>query len=339
MRQVWFTRHGPPEVLEVRELPDPEPQAGQVRIRIEAAGVNFSDVLTRLGLYPGARRPPAPIGYEVAGTVDAVGEGADPAWLGRPVGAIARSGGYADMACVPVTQVWPRPEGMPAAEGAALLVTYLTAYVMLCVMGAAKRGERVLVHNAGGGVGLAAIDLCRILGAEVIGTASAWKHPFLAERGAGQLIDYRAQDFEAMVMHLTGGLGVHIALDPVGGASLYKSYRVLAKTGRLIVYGASSLVGGESRSFLHALGTLGRAPKGFHPLLLMRDNKAVMGTHLGLMWDEIQRHPEWLGQVLTWYREGRFRPHVDRTFPLDDAAAAHRYIQDRKNLGKVVLVP
>jgi len=339
VRQIWLTRHGPPEVLELREAPDPKPGPGHVRVRIQAAGINFSDILMRMGLYPGSRRPPTTIGYEVAGTVDAVGPGLDPGWVGRAVGAVPRSGGYADVVCVPAAQVWERPAGMPAAEGAAFLVTYLTAYVMLVVMGAAKRGERVLVHNAGGGVGLAAVDICRILGVEVIGTASAAKHQFLRQQGVNHLIDYRTRDFEVEVRRLTAGQGVHIALDPVGGESWRKSYRSLAKTGRLIVFGASSLARGPTRFLLAPLVMLLRAPLGFHPLVLLRQNKAVMGVHLGLMWDEIQRHPEWSEQLLAWYREGRVRPRVDRTFPLAEAAAAHRYVQERKNLGKVVLVP
>ena len=339
MRQVWITRVGPPEVLELREAPDPLPKPGEVQIRVRAVGVNFADIMTRLGLYPDAPKLPAVVGYEVAGDIAAVGDGASRA-IGEKVFAITRFGGYSDVICVPAAQAIPLPEGMTYAEGAAIPVNYLTAYQMLVQMGSVKAGERVLVHSAAGGVGLASIDLCRIYGAEVFGTASASKHAMLRERGVSQLIDYNAQDYETEVKRLTAGRGVHIVLDAMGGEHWKKGYRCLAPTGRLVMFGLSNAATGKTRSIWSLLKTLLRTPLfSFPPPRLINDNKALLGVNLGHMWDETELLTAWLAQLLAWYRDGKIHPTVGASFPLAEAPAAHHYIQDRKNVGKVVLVP
>lgn len=340
MRQVVIPRHGPPEVLEVRESPDPEPGPGEVRVRVEAAGINFADVLARMGLYAEAPDLPAVVGFEAAGRVDAVGEGADESLVGAPVVALQGAGCYTDTLCLPARRVFRRPDGMGAEEGAAVPVVYLTAYVALVVMGSLHEGERVLVHNAGGGVGLAALDLCRLHGATVYGTASPWKHDELRDRGAAETIDYRSLDFEEAVERITGGEGVHVVLDPIGGSSWKKSYRCLCATGRLVIFGLSAAAKGESRSWIGALGALAKVPwLALNPMRLLADSRAVVGVNL----QQIRGRPDdarrWTEQLFAWYREGKLRPRVDRTFPFAEAAAAHRYIQDRKNLGKVVLTP
>src|SRR6516162_3648867 len=168
MRQIWISKAGPPEVLVVKEAPDPDPPAGEIRIRVEASGVNFADVMGRLGLYPDLPRIPVVPGYEVAGRVDSVGGGVDASWVGRDVFALTRFGGYADVVCVPQTQVFPRPQGMSAREGAAIPVNYLTAWQLIVVMGGLKPGETVLIHSAGGGVGIAATEIAKYVGAKVI---------------------------------------------------------------------------------------------------------------------------------------------------------------------------
>src|SRR6516162_4456834 len=246
MRQIWITRIGPPEVLEVKEAPDPEPKAGEVRIRVEASGVNFADIMGRLGIYPDL--PPIPVvpGYEVSGQIDAVGAGVAPDWAGRDVLAATRFGGYADTVCVPIKQVFARPPGMSALEGASIPVNYFTAWQLIVVMGGLKANETVLIHSAGGGVGIAATQIAKHIGARVIGTASAAKHAELRALGTDHLIDYRNEDFEARTRQITGGRGVELILDPVGGDSLKKGFRLLAPTGRLGVFGASSAATNKS---------------------------------------------------------------------------------------------
>ncbi len=337
MRQVWITKVGPPEVLELREAPDPSPKPGEVRIRARACGINFADIMARLGLYPDAPKLPAVVGYEVAGDIDAVGEGAGRS-VGEKVFAITRFGGYSDVVCVPAGQAIPLPETLSYEQGAAIPVNYLTAYQMLIQMGAMKSGERVLVHSAAGGVGLAAIEMCKIYGAEVIGTASASKHAMLRERGVAHLIDYNTQDYEAEVKRITAGRGVHIVLDAMGGAHWKKGYRSLAPTGRLVMFGLSNAATGKTRSILSLLKTLFNTPLfSFPPPKLINDNKALLGVNLGHMWDQTDLLNSWLQQILAWHREGKINPTVGERFPLAQAPAAHHYIQDRKNIGKVVL--
>jgi NADPH:quinone reductase-like Zn-dependent oxidoreductase len=339
VRQVWITRVGPPEVLELREAPDPIPKPDEVMIRVRASGVNFADIMARLGLYPDAPKLPAVVGYEVAGDIAAMGAGVTRS-IGEKVFAATRFGGYSDKICVPAAQAAPLPERMSYEEGAAIPVNYLTAYQMLIQMGSLKSGERVLIHSAAGGVGLAAIDLCKIYGAEVFGTASASKHAFLRERGVAHVVDYTTQDYEAEVKRLTDGHGVHIVLDAMGGEHWKKGYRCLAPTGRLVMFGLSSAATGKTRSILSLLKTLLNTPIfSFPPPRLINDNKALIGVNLGHMWGETELLASWLLQFLVWYREGKIHPTVGARFPLAEAAAAHHYIQDRKNIGKVVLIP
>jgi NADPH:quinone reductase-like Zn-dependent oxidoreductase len=336
MKQVQIPRHGDPSVLRVVERPDPEPGPGELRVAVRAAGLNFADILARMGLYKDAPPLPAVMGYEVSGVVDRVGPGTDEALLGRQVVAMTRFGGHSTHVLVTPAALLDLPEGMSFAEGAALPVVYLTAYHMLIYLGNLHRGERVLIHSAGGGVGIAAIQLARHLDAEIFGTASQAKHERLRALGVQHPIDYTSEDFEAVIRERTGGKGVHIALDPVGGASLSRSYRSLAKNGRLFCFGISSFSAGGKRSWLRAAGQLLRMRR-FHPLRLMLDNRGVFGVNLGQLWDQAELIRGELSALMDLYHQGVVAPPVDRSFPLEQAAEAHAYIQDRKNFGKVVL--
>lgn len=340
MRQIWIPKAGPPEVLELREARDPLPGPGEVRIRVEAAGVNFADVMGRLGLYPDL--PPMPVvpGYEVAGRVDAVGPGTFPDWVGRDVLAMTRFGGYSDVVCVPERQAFTRPEGMDAEAGAALPVNYLTAFQLIEVMGSLRAGDTVLVHSAGGGVGIAAIQLARRIGARVLGTASAGKHEALRAMGVEHCIDYRHEDFAARVRELTGGRGVELILDAVGAESFRDGFRALAPTGRLGMFGLSAAATDKRRRPLAALRAgLATLRLRWGPLGLMNANKGVFGVNLGHLWEESERVAGWMETLLGYWREGAIRPVVAERFPFARAAEAHHYVQDRRNLGKVLLVP
>ena len=327
-------------MLELREAADPLPAAGEVRIRVAAAGVNFADIVARMGLYPGLPPMPVVVGYEAAGSVDAVGDGVESDWIGREVLALIRFGAYSDTVCVPELQVFTRPSGMGAEEGAALPVNYLTAYQLLEVMGGLRAGETLLVHSAGGGVGIAAIQLARRIGATIIGTASSGKHDFLESIGVDHCVDYRSEDFEAQVRQITRGRGVELAIDAVGGSSFKKSYRALAPSGRLGIFGMSAVVTGKKRSIPGLLKVILTTPwLRFTPAALMRSNKGVFGVNLGELWEEMDRVRAWMEALLAYYQEGAIRPVVAASFPFERAAQAHHYIQDRKNLGKVLLAP
>lgn len=337
MKQVWIPRYGGPEVLEVRDAPDPTPAAGELRIRVEAAGVNFADAVARMGAYQDAPPGPIVVGYEVAGTVDAVGEGVSAARIGEPVVAMTRFGGYSTAVCVPEAQAMRRPDGLDAVHGAAIPVVYLTAWMALEQFGRVRAGDRVLVHSAGGGVGLAALDLIKWRGAYAIGTASAKKHAFLRERGYDELIDYTTTDFEAA---LKGAERLDLILDAVGGDSWAKGLRLLRPGGRLVCYGVSGMTVGERRSVWSALKWLTSAPwLQMTPIALMNTNKGVCGINMGRMWDDGARVVGWLADVLRLWSEGHVRPIVHAAVPFSRAAEAHAMLHGRENVGKIVLVP
>ncbi len=339
MKAVYITRHGTPEVLRCEEKPDLEPGPGELRLAVRAAGINFADIMQRMGLYPGRFHFPYVPGFEVAGTVEAIGEGVEHWKPGTRALAMLAAGGYASQVVVPAGRAVPLPAPMSFEEAAALPVNYVTAYHMMVRLGSLRKGERILIHTAAGGVGIAAIQLARGIGAEIFGTASSSKHAFLREQGVNHPIDYRTQDFAAEVSRLTQGSGVDMILDPLGGAATAKNYRLLAPMGRLMVFGFSRAATGEKRS-VGALLEAARMPR-FHPRKLMMENRAVYGVHLGRLNTPACQAAlaEELAALFRLYAEGRIRPLVGKTFPLEQAAAAHRFIQRRENIGKVLLIP
>lgn len=336
MRQIVIVRYGAPEVLEPRETPDPMPGEGEIRITVHASGVNFADVLARLGLYPDAPKPPVTVGYEVSGRVDAVGPGVASHRVGDRVVALTHFGGYADRVVTPEALAVPIPESIDDIVAAAIPVNYLTALIALYRLSNITGADVVLIHGAGGGVGIAATQLARLRGATIIGTASSSKHDAIRAQGVDHAIDYRQADVTAEVRRLTNGRGADVVLDPIGGRSFADSYRLLAPLGRLVMYGVSSIAPGERRSWWRALTTLARMPA-FRPLSLMNRNRGVFGLNLGHLWDERGQLAEAMTQLVADVAAGRLRPVVARTFPLDRAADAHRFIQSRSNIGKVVL--
>jgi len=339
MSQVWIPRHGAPEVLELRQAPMPRPVDDQILIKVAASGVNFADLMARLGVYPDAPKPPCVVGYEVAGEVVARGPAATTFSPGDRVVALTRFGGYSSHVCVAERQAFAMPGALDFIQGAALPVNYLTAYQLLIAMGRLGAGETVLIHSAGGGVGLAAIDIAAIIGAQVIGVASVAKHDFLRRRGVTGLIDGRAKGLVGQVMALTEGRGVDLALDARGGKSWRDSYACLAPTGRLAVFGLAAAVGPGGRFAAMARAAASVPWLAFNPIRLMNDNRGIFGVNIGHLWGHIGLLRGWMEQVLEWEALGKIRPVVDRSFGFADAAAAHRYIEGRHNIGKVVLTP
>jgi NADPH:quinone reductase-like Zn-dependent oxidoreductase len=338
MRAIVTTRNGDVDVMKVEERPDPIPANGQVLICVRASGLNFADIMARQGLYPDGPPKPCIMGYEVSGIVEAVGAEVDGSLVGQPIVAMTRFGGQAELVAVPFAQTFEKPETLSFEQGAAIPVNYLTAWALLVTMGGLKKGEAVLIHNAGGGVGLAALDIAKHIGAVTYGTASPGKHSFLKERGLDHAIDYRDQDWLPVLMDLTQGRGVELAIDPLGGASWKKTYRALRTTGRMGVFGISTASASGIRGKLRALKAMVQTPK-FHPLGLMSRNKGVLGLNLGHMWGEGEKVASWTFEIMRGIQQGWIQPHVDRTFPFDQIAEAHRYLEARKNIGKVVLVP
>ena len=342
MKTVVITRHGGPEVLRVEDRPEPAVRPGEVRITVRAAGINFADLMARSGIYPDAPSPPCVVGYEVAGEVESVAEGVDSYSVGDRVLAGTRFSGYAELVSVPADQVLPLPDALGFEQGAAFPVNYATAYAALVIMGGLKSGERLLIHAAAGGVGIAATQLAKGIGAEIFGTASAPKHDAIRTQGVAHPIDYRNLDFAEEAMRITGGVGLDLIIDAVGPSSFRKDYAILRPGGRLVMYGLSEAQTGDRRDVAAVLRSLARMPLATMPwwksLQVMNENKGVFGLNMLKWWDA-----EGLDRVLeplsSGLAAGELDPVVAESFPFERAADAHRFIAERRNIGKVVLVP
>jgi NADPH:quinone reductase-like Zn-dependent oxidoreductase len=334
MRAVVITKAGDPSVLQVQERPDPPPPGpGQVRVDVRACGVNFADTLARVGLYEEAPPLPAVVGYEVAGTVAAVGEGVTTPQVGDRVMAGTRFGGYVDTVNVGATDAIPLPDNLSFEQGAAIPVNYATAWAALRGFGSLQPGERVLIHAAAGGVGISALQLAKAAGAEVHGTASPGKHARLAELGLDRAIDYRQDGW------WKGLPSYDLILDAIGGRSFQRSYALLRAGGRLVAYGASSIQEGEKRSYVRVLPQAGRMLRGFSLIKQMSESKAVIGLNMLALWDDRGTLEPWITPLADALADGTIDPVVHAAVPFVNAPEAHRIIAARQNVGKVVLVP
>lgn len=343
MRAVVITRHGGPEVLAVEQRPEPEVGPGEVRVAVRAAGINFADLLARTGMYPDAPKPPCVVGYEVAGDVESVGEGVADVTVGDRVMAGTRFGGHAELVSVPANAVLPLPEGLSYEQGAAIPVNYATAYAGLVVMGGVSAGDRVLIHAAAGGVGISATQIARSRGAEIFGTASASKHEAIRGFGVDHPIDYRNEDFKAAVERLTGGEGIDVAFDAIGPSSFRKDYALLRQGGRLICYGLSEVQTGEGRNIPGMLrglaGMMTATMPWWKSMAMMNENKGVFGLNMLHWWDREGSINRVVDPLLDGFESGELSPVVAESFSFERAGDAHRFIHERRNIGKVVLVP
>ncbi|MFC4248925.1 zinc-binding alcohol dehydrogenase family protein [Natribaculum luteum] len=323
MRAIEVSEYGDSDVLEPVDREKPDPGPGEVRIAVEAAGINFADVMQRRGQYPGGPEPPYVPGMEAAGTIDAAGEGVD-LEVGDPVVAMVSGGGYAEYVTADAQTLFPIPEAMGFAEAAGFPIQFLTAHACLFEWGGLEAGERVLIQAAAGGVGTAAVQLASRAGAEVFGTASsAEKLELAADLGCDHPIDYTEEEFAAVIDEETDGEGVDLVLESVGDDVFERSLDALAHFGRLVTYGVASGVPAEVSN-----------------RRLLFENKRVIGFHLG---QAAQRDPDRVMRAVPDLTEGLasgdLEVIVGESFPLVEAAAAHQYIEDRKSSGKVVLRP
>jgi NADPH:quinone reductase-like Zn-dependent oxidoreductase len=323
LRAVVITRAGPPEVLQVQERPDPEPGPGQVAIDVRACGVNFADTMARVGLYPDAPDLPAVVGYEVAGTRLDTGE---------RVLAGTHFGGYQSRVVVGEDEVVPLPERLSFEQGAAIPVSYATAWAGLVRYGGLQAGERVLLHAAAGGVGIAATQIAKKWGAEVYGTASAAKHDAIRAQGVDVAVDYRQRGWEK------GLPKFDLVMDAVGGRSFRTSYDLLNPGGRLVAFGASAVMSGEKRNPLHAARAALRMPR-FNLIKQMGASKAVIGLNMLRLWEHAGTLRPWIDPLAELMEDGTIQPVVAAAVPFDRAPDAHRMIAERRNVGKVVLTP
>jgi len=332
MRAVVITKHGGPGVLEVQEQPDPPLEAGQVRIDVAAAGINFADVMARMGLYQDAPKTPCVVGYEVSGTILELGDEVEGLAPGQRVIAGTQFGGYASQVAVPAADVIPLPDGLSFEQGAAIPVNYGTAWAGLIGFGSLQAGERVLVHSAGGGVGIAATQIAKRTGAEVYGTASPGKHARCEELGVDHMVDYTQSGWERGLPQFD------VILDAVGGKSFRTGYDLLRPGGRLVAFGASAIVSGQRRNLVTALRTVIRMPR-FSMIKQMSESKAVIGLNMLTLWKDRGTLEPWIGPLREMLDDGTVKPVVAGDFSFEDAGAAQTMITERRNVGKVVLVP
>jgi synaptic vesicle membrane protein VAT-1 len=341
MHAMVVRRYGPPEVFEWREVPDPQPKPGEALIRVKTVGINFADLLQRMGIYPGTPKPPFVPGMEISGVVEKTAGGGkpdegEPLKTGDAVVAFTKFNAYAEWAAVPFGQVYRLPAGMTFDDAAAIPVNYLTAYHSMFAMGNLQPGDRILIHGAAGGVGIAAVQLARARGLVIFGTSSGAKQEYLRKIGVDHPIDYEKNDFVKAVRKYAPD-GIEMVMDPIGGKSFSRSENCLGPTGRLVVYGLSAAAGSDGkRSMMRGLKALAQTPR-FHPLKLMKQNIAIIGVNLGRMQARGALLRSELDEIFRMYSSVKIKPVIGKTFPLKDAAAAHRYIHDRKSIGKVIL--
>jgi len=345
MRAIVVRKYGPPEVFAWREVPDAKLKPGQALIRVRAIGINFADLLARLGVYSNTPKAPFIPGLELAGEVEEVAPGGDQtAAAGQPlqvddrVAALTMFNAYAEKVAVHAAQTFRIPEAMSFEQAAAIPVNYVTAWQSMFEMGNLRSGDRMLITSAAGGVGVAAVQLARARGIITFGTASTAKQEFLRQQGVDHPIDYTKENFREVVRRIAPE-GIEMAFDAIGGKSYLQSYKCLGPMGRLVAYGFSTVVGDNGKvNYLRAAREMWDTPR-FHPLKLIDRNIAVIGVHIGKLAHKAPVVRSQLEEIFKLWQSGAVQPVIGKTFPLQEAAAAHRYIHARKNIGKVLLLP
>jgi NADPH:quinone reductase-like Zn-dependent oxidoreductase len=337
--RVVIAAHGGPEVLKMIEEDLPEPRAGEVRIKVSATGVAFADVLMRYGMYPHV--PPLPFspGYDVVGIVDKLGDGVRSFALGDTVAALTMFGGYSRYLCVPAGELTRVPAGVDPVEAVSLVLNYVTAQQMIHRIAQLQPGQTVLIHGAAGGVGTAALELGKLAGLKMFGTASRSKHDLVTSLG-GIPIDYKSDDFGKRVLEMTGNAGVDAVFDAVGGSNWWRSYKTLRSAGKgpggkLIGFGMSSVIEQGRPSKLRGAASL--ALMGL--LGILPDGKSARWYSITT---EKKKHPEWfredLAHLLRLLGDRKIHPLISERLPLREAQHAHELIEHARVTGKIVLL-
>jgi NADPH:quinone reductase-like Zn-dependent oxidoreductase len=329
--RIVVTARGGPDVLQWVEHSVPAPQAGQVRLKVLATGVAYADILMRRGLYPGAPKFPFTPGYDVVGDIDAVGEGVTNFRAGQRVAALTMVGGYSRFTCVPAAHLVPVPQGLDPAEAVSLVLNYVTAHQMIHRVAQLRSGQRLLVHSAAGGVGTAALQLGKLLGLTMFGTASTPKHSVLIDLGVIPL-DYRGDNFVARIRQFAPG-GLDCVLDPIGGVTWWKSYSCLRRGGSLLCYGVQAAI---SKGKLVA----GLGFAAFALMRLLPDGRKAAWYNVK---SERDRNPAAFREDLTKLFEllaaRQIQPLIAAKFPLRDAPRANKMLEGGQVSGKIVLLP
>ena len=337
MKAAVITKFGSPSVLKIQDWPEPAPQTGEVKIRVKAIGLNFADVMARLGLYPSIPKPQFIPGIEVSGIVTKVGENVRKWRRGDRVIAFTQLGGYAEYAVVKQEQLFPLPKRMSFEEGAAFSVANLTAYHGLLTLGHVHRGDKLLIHAAAGGVGIAATQMAKHLGAEVFATASSSEKLEIARsHGAMHLINYQTENFEEIIRKKTTGYGIDVVLDSVGGTVFKKGWKILAPMGRYVLFGFSAITGKRTYSKMKVVREMLAAPILFPHTLLSR-NVSLSCFNLYFLAKKSEYLRNVLRLILDWQANGIVKPVIGAHYPFSKIAEAQAFMQSRKSIGKIVI--
>ncbi len=338
MKAAFVTKYGGPEVLEIRETAIPRPQPDQILVKVRAIGLNFADVMGRFGVYPGTPQPPFILGLEFSGDVVEVGSAVTLFKGGERVMGYSRHGSHAEYVCVSEKFATELPPAMSYEEGASFLVVYLTAYHGIVRLANIRSGEKLLVHAAAGGAGLATVQLGKHLGAEIFGTAGSEQKVELARKhGAHHVINYNTHDFADEIRRITNNYGVDVVMDAVGGLVYDKSWNLLAPMGRYILYGLAAVAGKGALNKLKA-ATVMSVMKPIFPPQLMSANKGILGFNLGTLKGKEAYFKEATLELLKLYDLGVLKPLIWKVFPFHDIVEAHRALQTRQSVGKVVVM-
>lgn len=337
MRAAVVTKFGPPEVLKIKDIPDPIPGNEEILIRVKTIGLNFADVMARLGVYPSIPNPPFIPGIEVAGIVERIGKGVRGFRKGDRVMAFTQLGGYAELAKTPARNARKIPQGISLDHAASLMVTGLTAFHGLSTLANVRKGERVLIHAGAGGVGTIAIQMARHLGLEVFATASsAQKLEIMKKLGANHVINYAQTDFVEVIREITKGDGVDVIFDSVGGSVMRRSMKVLAPMGRYVLFGFASVAGKRSINRLKALREIVSTPLVYPPSMVTK-NIGILGFNLYFLSHKVEYMKGAVEQVLKWYQAKKIVPVIGSTFEFDRIADAQAHLQSRESQGKIVV--
>jgi NADPH:quinone reductase-like Zn-dependent oxidoreductase len=337
MKAAVVTRFGPPEVLQIQDWRTPVPREEEVLIKVKAIGLNFADVMARLGVYPAIPDPPFIPGIEFSGVVTAIGKEVYSVKKGDRVWGFSKQGAYAEFVCVPSAMVQSLPKKLDFQHAVAIGVTYLTAYHALVTLANLRKKERVLLHAAAGGVGIAATQIAKHLGAEIFATVGSPEKMELARaQGADVVINYSEENFADVIRKRTDGEGVDVILDSVSGKVMKEGWKLLAPMGRYVLFGFAAVTGERGLNKLKAAREALSVPIIFPSTLLSR-NVGLFGFNLYFLAHKTAYfHTVW-DKIMEWHAKGIIKPVIGKVFTFDRIADAQAFLQSRKSFGKVVV--
>ncbi|MBI5464807.1 MAG: zinc-binding dehydrogenase [Ignavibacteriales bacterium] len=337
MKSIVVTKFGPPGVLKIEHRPLPEPAADEARVQVKAIGLNFADVMARLGVYPSIPSPPFVPGIEFSGVVEKVGRSVSSPHVGAHVAGFTKQGAYSEFICARPETLMELPDALSFEEAASIGVTYLTAYHGMITLSNIQRGERMLLHAAAGGVGTAALQLAKHLSVEVIATAGSDEKIKLARTlGAAHAINYTEEDFSERVRALSNGYGVDVVMDSVGGSLIRRGWNLLAPMGRYILFGFASVTGRSRINRLRAVKEILAVPLLYPPNIVSK-NRMFAGFNLYFLSHKTEYFKRAFENILEWRAAGIVKPVIGRVFAFDQMAEAHAVLQSRQSIGKVVV--